>query len=81
VLRMVLQPLLDRFISYEEPKSLGGICVSCPLHIEVLERGSVRNRPGSTFFDSKEVELIVDAPVVRHRIRGAVFEHHLRVAG
>ena len=42
VLRMVLQPLLDRFISYQEPKSLFGICVRCPLDIEVPERRRVR---------------------------------------
>ncbi len=78
---MVLQPLLDRFISYQEPKSLFGIRVSCPLHIEVPERRRVRYRLGSTFFDGNEVELIVDTPVVRHRIRRAVFQDQLRVAG
>lgn len=77
---MVLQPLLDRFIFYEEPKSLCGICVSCPLHIEVPERRSVRHRLASIFFDGNEVELIVDAPVVRHRIYRAVVEHQLRMA-
>ena len=77
---MVLQPLLDRFISYQEPKSLFGICVRCPLHIEVPERRSVRHRLGSTFFDGNEVELIVDAPVVRHRIYRPVVKHQLRVA-
>ncbi len=34
----------------------------------------------SCFFDRDEVELIVDAPVVRHHVRRAVLEHQLRVA-
>jgi hypothetical protein len=38
VLRVVLEPLLDRFVSYKEPKPLPCIRVSCPLHIEVTER-------------------------------------------
>jgi len=80
VLRVVLEPLLDRLVSYQEPKPLCCVCVSCPLHIEVPERHSVRHGLRSAFFDRNEVELIVDAPVVRHRVRRAVFEHQLRVA-
>jgi hypothetical protein len=80
VLRVVLEPLLDRFVSYQEPKPLRCIRVSCPLHIEVPERHSVRHGLRSAFFDRNEVELIVDAPVVRHHVRRAVFEHQLRVA-
>ena len=80
VLRVVLEPLLDRFVSYQEPKPLCCICVGCPLHIEVREGHSVRYRLRSAFFDRNEVELIVDAPVVRHRVGRAVLEHQLRVA-
>src|SRR4029077_18826420 len=80
VLRVVLEPLLDRFVSYQEPKPLCCICVSCPLHIEVPERHSVRHGLRSAFFDRNEVELIVDAPVIRHRVRRAVFKHQLRAA-
>ena len=80
VLRVVLKPLLDRFVSYKEPKPLRCIRVSCPLHIEVRERHGVRHGLRSAFFDRDEVELIVDAPVVRHHVRRAVLEHQLRVA-
>jgi len=80
VLRVVLEPLLDRFVSYKEPKPLRCIRVSCPLHIEVRERHGVRHGLRSAFFDRDEVELIVDAPVVRHHVRRAVLEHQLRVA-
>ena len=80
VLHVVLEPLLDRFVSYQEPKPLCCIRASCPLHIEVPERHSVRHGLRSAIFDRNEVELIVDAPVIRHRVRRAVFEHQLRVA-
>jgi len=80
VLRVLLEPLLDRFVSYKEPKPLRCIRVSCPLHIEVRERHDVRHALRSAFFDRGEVELIVDAPVVRHHVRRAVLEHQLRVA-
>ena len=80
VLRVVLKPLLDRFVSYHELKPLRCICVGCALHIEILERHGVRYGLRSTFFDRDEVELIVDAPVVRHGVRRAVLEHQLRVA-
>jgi hypothetical protein len=80
VLRVVLEPLLDRFVSYKEPKLLRCIRVSCPLHIEVRERHGVRHGLRSAFFDRDEVELIVDAPVVRHHVRRPVLEHQLRVA-
>jgi len=80
VLRVVLEPLLDRFVSYKEPKPLRYIRVSCPLHIEIRERHGVRHGLRSAFFDRDEVELIVDTPVVRHHVRRAVLEHQLRVA-
>ena len=80
VFYVVLEPLLDRFVSYYEPKPLRCIGVSCPLHIEVVERHGVRYGLRSAFFDRDEVELIVDAPVVRHGVRRAVLEHQLRVA-
>jgi hypothetical protein len=78
---MVLEPLVDRFISDYEPKSLGGSCVSCALHIEVAERRGVWHRLVAALFARNEVELIVDAPVVGHRVCRAVFEDQLRVAG
>ena len=78
--RVVLEPLLDRFVSYHEPKPLRYIRVSCPFHIEVLERHSVRHGLRSAFFDGDEVEFIVDAPVVRHGVRRAVLEDEPRVA-
>ena len=81
MLRMVLQPLLDRFISYYEPKSLGDSCGGRPLHIEVPERHRARHRLGTAFFNGNEMELIVDAPVVRDRISGVVLEDQLRAAG
>src|SRR4051812_44728249 len=74
---MVLQPLLDRFISYYEPKSLGDSCGSGPLHIQVPEGHRVRHRLRSAFFARNEVELIVDAPAVSDAIRRAVLEHQL----
>jgi hypothetical protein len=80
VLRMVLQPLLDWFISYYEPKSLGDSCGGGPFHIEIPERHGVGHRLGSAFFDGDEMELIVDAPVVRHRIGGVVLEDQLWAA-
>jgi hypothetical protein len=80
VLRVVLEPLLDRFVSYKEPKPPRCIRVSCALHIEVPERHGVRHGLRSAFFDRDEVELIVDTPVVRHHVRRAVLEHQLRVA-
>ena len=80
VLRVVLEPLLDRFVSYKEPKPLRCIRVSCPLHIEIPERHGVRHGLRSAFFDRDKVELIVGAPVVRHHVRRAVLEHQLRVA-
>jgi hypothetical protein len=51
------------------------------LHIEIAERHGVRHRLGSAFFTRNEVELIVDAPIVFHRIYRAVLEDQLRVAG
>lgn len=77
----MLQPLLDRLVSDYEPKSLGGKGVSSRLDIEVRKRHGVRHRLGSTFFARNEVELIVDAPVVGHRVGRAVLEDQLRVAG
>ena len=74
---VVLQPLLDRLIPEDEPKSFSGVCVRCPLHIKIPERHNVRDRLGSAFFDRNEMELIVDAPVVRDAIRRAVLEHRL----
>ncbi len=77
---VVLEPLLDRFVSHHEPKPSRCLRFSCPLHIEVPERHGVRHGLRSTFFHRDEVELIVDAPVVRHGVRRAVLEHQLRVA-
>jgi hypothetical protein len=78
---MVLQPLLDRLVSYYEPKSLGDSGASCLLHIEVPEWDRVRHGLGSTVLARNEVELIVNAPVVFNRVYRAVPEDELRVAG
>ena len=76
----MVEPLLDGFVSYHVPKPSRFIRINCPLQIEVSERHKVRHRLCSAFFARDEVELTVDAPVVRHRIRGAVLKHQLRVA-
>src|SRR5262249_47884836 len=80
VLRVVVEPLLDRFVSFHEPKPSRFIRINRPLHVELAERHNVGHRLRSAFFGRDEVKLIVDAPVVRHRVRGAVLEHQLRMA-
>jgi hypothetical protein len=73
---MMLQPLLDRLISYYEPKSLGDSCGTGPFHIEICERNRARHRL-STFFARNEVKLIVDPPEVSDAICRAVLERRL----
>ena len=80
MLRVVLEPLLDRFVSYHEPKASRCIRIDRPLRIEVAEGHNMRDGLCSSFFGRDEVKLIVDAPVVGHRIRNTVLEHQLRVA-
>ena|ERR1043166_2908331 len=78
---MVLEPLLDRFISHPELESLRCIGVSCPLQIEIPERNRAGHGLRSTFFASNEVELIVDPPEVRDAVGRAVREYQLRAGG
>jgi hypothetical protein len=81
VLLMVLQPLLDRFVSHPELKSLGCVRVGRPLQIEIREWNRARHGLRSAFFARNEVELIVDTPEVGDGIGGPVFEDKLRATG
>jgi len=75
----VLEPLLDRLVSDHEPESLRFIGVSCFLNIEIRERQAVRHRFCSTFLGRNEVELIVDAPIIRYGVGRSVLKHQLWV--
>ena len=75
MLRVMFEPLLDGFISYQEPEPSRFIGINCSLHIEIAKRHNVRHKLGSAIFGRDEVELIVDAPVVRHDIRSAVLKN------
>lgn len=75
---VVLQPLLDRFVSYPEFKSLGGESGGCRVHVELREWHRARDGFGSALLARDEMELIVDAPVVFHRVGHVVLEHEPR---
>src|SRR4051794_25177716 len=72
VLRAVFEPLLDRFVSDDEPEALRGGRVFCPLQIEAVEWDAVRHEFCPAFFKRDEVELIVGFPVVAHGVGRAI---------
>ena len=74
----MLEPLLDRFVSDDEPEPLRCSRVVCPLQIEAVERDAVRHEFCPAFFERDEVELIVGFPVVAYAVARAILEHELR---
>jgi hypothetical protein len=74
----MLEPLLDRFVSDDEPEPLRCSRLLCPLQIEAVERDAVRHEFCPAFFERDEVELIVGFPVVAHGVARAILKHELR---
>ena len=77
---VVIQILLDRFVSDDEVEPLRFSGILCLLQIEGVEEHAVRDGLCPAVFDRDEVELIVFSPVVADGVGGAILKLELRMA-